>query len=192
MAWDRLQNDLYNEQCAAVARGAGDASPSDEDESDTDSDGCEEGPAYDRVIVNGALIKYDGNPHSEYNRQAKEKVGNISICDLKSSADAVELPAQFAKLLSENLSNCNVVHPKNAGYFEYFDGATWVKQHTAEVDTFVSVWRDKVKECFDLLVERHGGAWLNSFEAMYAANVIGKLKRVGICTKGTKSSWKPK
>jgi len=45
------------------------------------------------------------------------------------------------------------------------------------VDTFVSVWRDKVKECFDLLVERHGDAWLNSFEAMYAANVIGKLKR---------------
>lgn len=182
LAWDSLQNDLYNEQYMDASQHAAEGIPTEEDElaschSDTNSESSEEGPPYDSIIANGALIKYDGNIHSEYNRQAKEKVRNISICDLKSSGDAVDLPAQFAQLLSENLSNCNVVHPKNAGYFEYFDGTTWVKKSTADVDTFVSVWRDKVKECFDLLGERHGDAWLGSFQASYAAIVIGKFKR---------------
>lgn len=201
LAWDRLQNDLYDKQCMevaqAAAQGAADGwappdegqtgkEPSDEappedeigsSESDTDSEGRDEGPAYDRVVVDGALIKYDGNPHSEYNRKDSEKVGTIAICNLKAAADAVQLPAQFAQLLSENLSNCNnIVHPKNAGYFEYFNGAMWVKKTTADVKTFVSVWEDKIKESFDLLGERHGDAWKESFQALYAANVIGKFK----------------
>jgi len=69
-----------------------------------------------------------------------------------------------------------VLHPKNAGYFEYFDGTRWVKKANVNVYEITSVWQDKVKECFDLLGERHGDAWLKSFQALFAANVIQKLK----------------
>lgn len=198
VAWTQLQSDLYDKRFMAPSDQAApneappgeesppgeapageepaDESPAASAESDTESEGPDEGPAYELVEVDGALIKYDGGQSSEYNRRAKEKVGNIAICDLKASADAAELPAQFARLLSENLSNCNILHPKNAGYFEYFDGATWVKNRTQDVETIVSVWEDKVKECFKLLEERHGDAWLQSFQALYAANVIGKFR----------------
>lgn len=109
------------------------------------------------------------------NRQAKEKVAKISLCDLKAGADAIQLPTQFAELLSENLSNCNVLHLKNAGYTEHFDGQRWVKMASIEVAAIVSTWAEKFKEYFDLLGEKHGDAWLKSFEALYASNVIDKF-----------------
>lgn len=153
-----------------------DAASSASSDTDSESDYTGDGPAYDKVVVNGALIKYDSDPRSEYNKIAKEKVGRISICDLRASAAAVELPAEFAKLLMENVSNCNVLHGKNAGYFEYFDGSMWVKQANNEVDTLLSTWANKIKECFQLLGERHGADFLDSYEADFALNVMVKFK----------------
>lgn len=169
-AWNGLQNKLYKRKCSGEG-------PPDQAETDTDSDAAADDELdYEDVTLYGAPIKYDSNPESDYNRKAKAKVGRISMCNLRASGAAVELPTQFAELLTQNMSNCNVLHPKNAGYFEYFNGTTWVKKATVEAETFVSVWAGKVKECFDLLGERHGDAWLNSYEAMYASIVIGKLK----------------
>lgn len=178
-AWEEVWNDLYTKKCSEEAmedaRGAA-SSGSAKEKTALQDRVLDDGPGYDKIILNGQPMKYDCDVNSAYNKQAKEEVERMLILDRKAHADAVELPVKFAELLSQNLSNCNVLHSKHAGYFKYFDGIMWVTKINPQVYEIISVWENKVQECFDLLGERHGDNWLGSFEAVFASNVIAKFK----------------
>lgn len=177
-AWHGLQKVLlekkWNEREAADVAQAEQGDASDEISDD-------EGPMmtplrYSMLTVNGEPLKYDGQHDSEYNQQAKDKVSTMSVIERSAVAKSYDLPHEFAELMYNNPHNCNVKHATNSGSFEYFDGTRWTKKRVDKVHSLVENWGEKAKEFNDLLKERHGSEWSDSFDGTYASHVIDMFK----------------
>lgn len=124
------------------------------------------------LVVGGEPIRYDGNPHSEYNKEAKKKVATMAILERSAVEKRYSLPHQFAELLFASPHNLNVRHPSNAGYIEYFDGEMWVKEGNHKVDMIIGNWQEKAGELLRLLEMRHGSEWVGSFGEHMASTVL--------------------
>ena len=184
-AWHGLQETLYEKQWgeqllerSAAADSTQSASGSDTESDGSSSDGQDDPTPtpfqYEAIEVNGEPIKYDGQCSSEYNKEAKRKVGRMSILERSAVVKSLELPYEFAELLFENPHNANVKHPKKAGSIEYFDGEKkdWAFKPTCEVHSIVKNWGNKAKEYYALLEEKYGAEWTDTFDGFYAAQVL--------------------
>lgn len=162
-AWGGLQQMLYASQVCGL----------DCDEQHHDPESPVMTPLkYQALGVGGQPIKYDGDPGSEYNTEAKKKVATIAILELSAVEKAYDLPHEFAKLLYANPRNINVEHPTKAGYIRCFNGESWVHKETLRVHDIVETWRKKARESFHLLKAKHGAEWEDTFSGCYAMQVL--------------------
>ena len=187
-AWNNLQQPLFDKALAKAEQAekpktstATDATQSDSE--DTGSDWEEKMPpaeranmmeamAYDSLVVNGEPIKYDGQRHSAYNKDAKAAVEAVAITKHSITNMSYWLPLEFAKLMYDCPHNNNLIHPSNAGYIKYYDGQTWIKQNACDVHMITDNWEKKVGEYFNMLEARHGTEWLESFHGWYVSEVM--------------------
>ena len=194
-AWHGLQETLYERQweeqkseraAAAIAESSTEPAAQKDSGSDTESDdssndgsSSEEDPTptpfeYEAIEIDGQPIKYDGHLDSIYNKEAKRKVGRMSILERSAVVKSLELPYEFAELLFENPHNSNVKHSKKSGSIEYVDVKEkgWAAKPTYEVHRIVKNWGDKAKEYCALLEEKYGAEWSNTFDGFYATQVL--------------------
>ena len=125
--------------------------------------------AYNNLVVNGEPIKYDGQPDSAYNKDAKAKVEVIAIAKHSIAVMSYWLPWKFAKLMYDCPHNSNLIHPSNAGYIKYYDGQAWIKQNACDVYMITKNWEKKLGEYFKMLEAKH---WVQSFQGWYISEIM--------------------
>ena len=128
--------------------------------------------AYNNLVVNGEPIKYDGQPDSAYNKDAKAKVEVIAIAKHSIAVMSYWLPWKFAKLMYDCPHNSNLIHPSNAGYIKYYDGQAWIKQNACDVYMITRNWEKKLGEYFKMLEAKHGAEWAQSFQGWYISEIM--------------------
>lgn len=168
-AWGGLQDMLY----ASEVSGLESLEALEAVEQDPEADSPVMTPLKYRALgVDGEPIRYDGDPCSAYNTEARRKVATIAILELSAVGKSYDLPHEFAKLLYENPRNINVKHPTKAGFIRCYNGQSWVNKETLRVHDIVKTWRRKARELFDMLKERHGSEWEDTFSGRYATQVL--------------------
>jgi len=173
-AWQKVHSRLFQRHCERHHGPPGDDASSDEDDEDGENDDCPLNPPdiIAQSPVNGEPMRYDGDEYSDYNRQARERVGAVTMMDLCASVKSYELPHKFAALMFENPHNLNVSHTQKSGFFKYFDGETWSSKNISEFDVIADGWKAKVKQFHVLMGEKYGPEWSTSFMGMFADKTI--------------------
>jgi len=184
-AWQAVRNVLYQKHCEqnhgpplaenAEPEIADDAGESSDDEDDDGADYPINTPEIlAEMLVDGEAMRYDTPEDSQYNQQARERVGAVTMLDLAAVDKSYKLPYEMAELIFENPHNVNVVHAKKAGFFEYFDGEnnSWTSEDLAKLRYITDNWKKRCRDFYGLLKAKYGTEWVDSFHGIYAMKAI--------------------
>jgi len=128
------------------------------------------------LILNGEPVEYDSDPDSEYNKETKRRTEEISLLEESARYRTFTIPHEMASLLYENPHNSNVIASTKSGDIKYFNGKSWVKISTDELDQIVENWIQKTRQTVEMFKNHSDSDFAKSNEAQYATNVLDMLE----------------
>lgn len=128
------------------------------------------------LILKGEPVEYDSDLDSEYNKETKRRTEELSLLEESAKYRGFTIPHEVASLLFENPHNSNVIASTKSGDIKYFNGISWVKISTDELDQIVENWIQKTRQTVEMFKNHSDSDFAQSNEAQYVTNVLDMLE----------------